>query len=190
MSNNTNNDVNYGPLAGLIGTWKGNKGQDIAPDPDGTEENAYYEVMEFEGIGEVSNAESENLVAVRYNLSIGRIRDDKSIHNQTGYWLWDYVAGTLMHSFSIPRGVAVLAGGVIRLGQFDPANVELQVKATLGDKNWGILESPFMQENASTKSFAQTMSVTADELRYSQTMMVDIYGKSFEHTDENVLIRS
>ena len=31
--------IDYGPLAGLIGTWKGDKGADIAPEPDGTEES-------------------------------------------------------------------------------------------------------------------------------------------------------
>jgi len=30
-------DIDYGPLAGLIGTWTGSKGLDIAPEPDGTE---------------------------------------------------------------------------------------------------------------------------------------------------------
>lgn len=187
MSNN--NDVNYGPLAALIGIWKGNQGKDIAPDPEGTEENPYYEVMEFEGIGEVSNAESENLVAVRYHQFVGRKTDDKPIHNQTGYWMWDSVSGRLMHSFSIPRGVSVLAGGVLQARDVDNSRVVLAVKASLGDKNWGILQSPFMQENASTQSFQQSLSITENELTYSQTMMLEIYDKTFEHTDANTLIR-
>ena len=37
MSDDAN--VDYGPLAGLIGSWSGDKGTDIAPDPDGTETN-------------------------------------------------------------------------------------------------------------------------------------------------------
>ena len=36
-----NNDIDYGPLAGLIGVWKGDKGLDVAPEPDGTENNPY-----------------------------------------------------------------------------------------------------------------------------------------------------
>ena len=30
--------IDYGPLAGLIGTWKGDKGMDVSPEPEGTEE--------------------------------------------------------------------------------------------------------------------------------------------------------
>ena len=33
--------IDYGPLALLIGTWEGDKGVDIAPEPDGTENNPY-----------------------------------------------------------------------------------------------------------------------------------------------------
>ena len=35
--------ISYGPLESLIGTWEGNKGMDISPEPEGTEENPYYE---------------------------------------------------------------------------------------------------------------------------------------------------
>jgi len=55
MSNET--DFDYGPLTDLIGTWKGNKGIDIAPEPDGIENNPYYETIIFEPIGDVTNAE-------------------------------------------------------------------------------------------------------------------------------------
>ena len=40
MNNTT--DIDYGPLAALIGTWEGDKGVDVAPEPDGTEEKLYY----------------------------------------------------------------------------------------------------------------------------------------------------
>ena len=29
--------IDYGPLAALIGTWRGDRGMDVAPDPDGGE---------------------------------------------------------------------------------------------------------------------------------------------------------
>ncbi len=31
--------INYGPLRGLIGNWKGDNGIDIAPEPEGAETN-------------------------------------------------------------------------------------------------------------------------------------------------------
>ena len=44
----TTPEVDYGPLAGLIGTWKGDKGLDVSPEPDGKEENPFYETIVFE----------------------------------------------------------------------------------------------------------------------------------------------
>ena len=35
-------NVDYGPLAALIGVWEGNKGVDIAPEPNGEETNPYF----------------------------------------------------------------------------------------------------------------------------------------------------
>ncbi len=51
-------DIDYGPLRQLIGTWTGRGGLDIAPEPDGTERNPYYETIVFEAGGDVTNAES------------------------------------------------------------------------------------------------------------------------------------
>ena len=54
--------VDYGPLSKLIGVWKGDKGMDIAPEPDGTEENPYYETITFtEGIPATSFTASVTL---------------------------------------------------------------------------------------------------------------------------------
>jgi len=37
--------------------------------------------------------------------------------------------------------------------------------------------------------FRQTVNVGGGKMTYSQTTLVDIYGKVFEHTDENRLSR-
>jgi len=53
-----------------------------------------------------------------------------------------------------------------------------------------ISESRFMAENASTKSFKMTLNILGEhEISYQQETVVDIYGKSFVHTDENLLRR-
>jgi len=49
-------ELDYGPLAVLIGKWEGGTGMDIAPESDGTEENHYYEDILYEPIGVVENA--------------------------------------------------------------------------------------------------------------------------------------
>ncbi len=59
--------VDYGPLAPLIGTWKGDKGMDVAPEPDGAEDSPYYETIIFEDIGVVTNAERQDLAVLRYH---------------------------------------------------------------------------------------------------------------------------
>ncbi len=59
-------ELDYGPLKELIGTWHGDRGMDIAPEPDGAEENPYFETITFTAVGDVTNAESQLLAAVHY----------------------------------------------------------------------------------------------------------------------------
>jgi len=181
-------DLDYGPLAGLKGSWRGDKGQDKSPEPDGIENNAFTETIHFTPAGDVDNAETQELVAVHYHLAVHRIPDGKAIHNQTGYWIWDAESELVMHGFTIPRAVAVIAGGYYR-GETDAdGNIVIEVAAQLGHPDWQIIQSPFMQTNALTTGFSQRLLIGPARLQYSQTTLVDIYEKkSFEHTDDNVL---
>ena len=177
--------IDYGPLACLVGTWQGDKGTDIAPDPAGQEENPYDEILRFEAIGDVTNANTQRLSALRYHQVVSRKSDRKVFHNETGYWMWDASAGVVMHSLAIPRGVCVLAGGKAAPGD----RTVLEVKAALNDKDWGIVQSPFMRDKAKTTAFSHRISVDGDRLSYFETTTVEIYGKTFEHTDANTLKR-
>ena len=181
-------DVDYGPLSGLIGTWVGDKGTDVSPEDDGPETNQYTERMVFTGADDVDNAETQELVAVHYQLEVHRIRDGKHIHHQTGYWIWDAAAELVMHSFSIPRAVCVVAGGNCR-NETD-GSIVFEVSAGNADADWQIIQSPFMREHALTTGFRQSMTLNADLLAYEQTTLVDIYAaQNFEHTDQNHLQR-
>ena len=182
-------ELDFGPLADLIGTWKGDKGTDIAPEPDGAETNPYFETITVTPVGDVTNAESQTLVAAHYRQVVQRKSNGKVFHDQTGYWMWDAATNTIMHSLTIPRAVSVLAGGVYdgATDAQDRAIVEVQARA--GDADWGVIESPFMRDNAHTVAFRIRMVVGKDSLSYAETTIVDIYGKRFEHTDENELIR-
>ena len=183
-------DVNYGPLAGLIGRWKGDKGEDKSPEPEGTEVNQYTETIEFCAAGDVDNAETQELAAIHYQLEVHRIRDGKSIHHQTGYWIWDAAAALVMHSFTIPRAVSVIAGGAYAGQLTAQGSVLIEVSAALDNPDWQIIQSPFMQQNALTREFNQQMIIAANELSYQQTMLIDIYDKqAFEHSDQNRLQR-
>ncbi len=179
--------IDYGPLAQLIGKWQGDKGLDIAPEPDDEERNAYFETITFEAIGTTSNAESQTLAGLYYHQLVTRSRDKKPLHNQTGYWLWDAENNVIMHSFTIPRGVCVLAGGEHK--DTEQEEVILEVRAAMGDKEWEIIQSPFMKKKARTVKYFHKLSVKGDALNYQQTMNLEIYGNMFEHTDNNSLTR-
>lgn len=170
--------VDYGPLAQFIGTWKGDKGIDIAPEPDGEENNPFYETIIFTDSGTVVNAEQQKLSILYYHQIVKRKSDNKVFHNQTGYWSWDSSTNNIVHSFVIPRGVCVLAEGQL-------LNNTIEVSALLKDDN--IIQTSFMNNNAQTTEFNQKVSIKNGVMKYSQVTMLEIYGKTFKHTDENEL---
>jgi len=187
MTDTTINGVDFGPLAGLVGIWDGDRGMDVAPEPDGVEKSPYYETVTFEAVGDVDNAEKQHLAVVRYQQIVKRKSNDEVFHDQTGYWLWDAATGVVMQSVSIPRAVTLLAGGDATTTD---KGITLKVQAKLGDPDWGIVQSPFMRDNASTVSFEHELTVNGDQMAYSETSLIDIYGKpQFEHTDRNKLVR-
>jgi hypothetical protein len=181
-------NIDYGPLKGLIGVWKGDKGLDVAPKSAGTKEEPYYETITYTAVGDVTNAESQVLSVVRYHQVVSQKATDAVFHDETGYWMWDPKSKTVMHSLVIPRGVCVLAGGEYQ-GPSSDGKVEIEVVASLNNENWGIIQSPFMQQSARTTEFRHKVTLEGDKLSYSETTMLEIYGKSFEHTDKNELIR-
>lgn len=183
--------IDYGPLKGLIGTWSGDKGIDIAPEEDGTiEENPYFETIEFKEGGDLKNAGRQHLVMLSYHQVVTRKSTNEVFHDEVGYWIWDAAAKIVMRSFTIPRGVAVVAGGT-----FDPDLTETEetifrVSAKAIGTSWGIAQSSFMAENAKTIAFESELILKGDRLSFSQLTTLEIYGKEFPHTDKNELTRS
>jgi hypothetical protein len=180
-------DYDYGPLTPLIGHWYGNQGKDVAPEPDGTEYNDYYESIIFEAAGDVENAEEQLLTILNYSQIVKRISNDKIFHRQTGFWMWDATNQEVIHSFVIPRGVSLVCGNHHDGKLLGPHKTCLSVSANAGDKEWCIVESPFMSKHASTKSFTLQLDVDGDTLSYKQNTVLDIYGRVFDHTDQNTL---
>ncbi len=171
-------DVNYGPFTHFIGTWKGDKGVDIAPEPDGEEDNPYYETIIFTESGTVTNAEKQTLSVLHYHQIVKRKSDDKVFHNQTGYWTWDFSSNNIIHSLTIPRGVCVLTERQL-------SGNTIEVSASTKDGN--IIQPSFRVSNAKTTEFRQEINIDNGKMRYSQTIMLEIYGKTFKHNDENEL---
>lgn len=181
--------VDYGPLAGLIGTWKGDKGVDRAPEPGGEERNLFYETMLFEACGDVDNAQEQVLAVVRYHQVVSRKSNDKVFHNESGYWSWDAKTGVLMQSLTIPRGFALVAGGRFDARESYEGEVVLDVRAADGDPDWGITQSPFLREKARTTAFTHKIVLSDDSMSYSESTMLKIYGREHNHTDVNRLAR-
>lgn len=176
----------YGPLQGLIGRWSGNHGVDLAPEEDGPERNIYHEIIEFSPVEPLDNAGEQFLATLQYRQQVIRTRDSKPIHDQTGYWIWEQGTNTIMHSFCIPRGLALVAGGTYyNMGdrQF------FEVKAEKDSARWGITQSPLLLKKAVTRAFQQQMILQQDKLIYRQTTDLFIYDNKFEHTDDSLLYR-
>ncbi|MEZ0185870.1 MAG: heme-binding beta-barrel domain-containing protein [Candidatus Reddybacter sp.] len=188
MSDN-GNEIDYGPLQPLIGHWEGKKGTDLAPEPDGGKSTPYYETLDFTEAGTVTNAGQQILAVLRYHQVVKRLSDDAVFHDEAGYWMWDAAQNVIMHSLFVPRAVGILAGGSYTANPASKESVELKVGANIDDPDWSIIQSPFMRDKAKTIGFEHQINIEATTLRYKETTVLDIYGKIFNHRDENTLSR-
>jgi hypothetical protein len=177
--------VDYGPLTTLLGRWIGTRGIDVAPDADGQPDRTKFtDELEFIPSGPAENAEEQELVSVRYHHVVRKEENGKIFHDQIGHWIYEPGTGLIMLSLSIPRAVAVLAGG--QLVESDSGWVAA-VKASAGASDFGIVQSPFMLEKAKTRAFEMTLTVGDEVLSYEQTTYLHIYGVDFDHIDKSLL---
>ena len=180
-------EVDYGPLAQLLGKWVGNKGLDNAPDASANPDRTpFTDEIVFTPSGPAENAEEQDLVSVRYHHIVRKLENGRIFHDQIGHWIYEKSTNTIMHSLSIPRAVCLLAGGEYKedsgLSIFD-------VEAQAGSPVYGIVQSQFMLEKATTKAFKMRLTVKGNELKYREVTSLHIYGKDFEHSDESTLTR-
>lgn len=177
--------VDYGPLYQLIGKWIGDKGLDVAPDAKAEpDKSAYTDELVFIPSGPAENAEEQQLVSVKYHHVVRKKENGKIFHDQIGHWIYEPATGLIMHSLTIPRGVCILAGGNFKV---DANGTHFEVKATNESSDFGILQSPFMKDKASTNAFEMKLSINEYEMSYEETMSLVIYGKDFEHIDRSRL---
>src|SRR5674476_858439 len=112
--------IDYGPLVGLIGTWKSapDGGVDVAPGQTGSTVgkggsavSPYYETITYTAAVEVVNASEQHLAALYYRQQVFAKIDNKQFHDQTGYLIYDKKDQKVYDTFCIPRGVCVVAEG-------------------------------------------------------------------------------
>ena len=175
----------YGPLSGLAGTWQGSVGDDTAPGDDrGTEKNAFREQIIFTPLGPAANHE-QTLYVLSYTRTAWRLREDAPFHLQLGYWIWDPTAKQVMHSFMIPRGLTVLAGG-----NAEADSTIVQVSATVGSSTFGICSNPFLDREFKTVRYEATLRFNSPQfLSYEEDTQIQIKGQAaiFHHIDKNSL---
>jgi hypothetical protein len=179
--------VDYGPLQALIGRWSGDRGKDLAPTPEGAEETAYAETLEFEAIGGPTNANEQSLAVLRYHQVVARKDDGEIFHDEIGYWMWDAKVGVVMQSLAIPRGVCLIASGSLSGTREETGALLLEVSTE--NKGGEIAQSNFMMEKARTTAFFHRITLADGKLHSFENTKLEIYGKSFDHTDENVLVK-
>ena len=183
-------EIDYGPLTKLIGTWTGDRGIDIAPEPDSTEENPYYETITYEDVGDLHNAEEQHIAMVRYLQVVRRKSNDGVFHDQTGYWMWEVGTNNIMHSLVIPRGLGLVAGGQVQDSWKTDDEMKFTVAVDDGTNNYLISQSPFLKNKAETTAYSATFTISDSQLSYEQCTDLQIYGREFAHTDSNSLIRA
>lgn len=177
-----------GPLSGLVGTWEGDRGADVAPDDDPakTELNHYRERLTFEPTGLVENHEQQ-LYGLRYATMACRLGEPDPFHEELGYWMWDGAAKQVMRCFMIPRGVTVLAGGTV-----EPDARSFELAAEVGSETYGICSNPFLDRKFKTLRYhLRFEKLGGDGIHYAETTVLRIEGSAapFDHTDENTLVR-
>ena len=180
------NGMDFGPLAKLVGTWKSVDagGVDIAPGQEasvvgqgGPAVTPFYEVMTFEVAADATNASDQYLVALYYKQEVFRKADNSKFHDQRGYLIYDQENQMVYNSFCVPRTTCVTAEGA--------AGDTMILTAA----KRGIAESEYMTDNATTTDFTMNLSISEQQLTYSQTTTLDIYGRPFAHTDSSTLVK-
>lgn len=183
---------NLGPLAELVGVWYGNEGKDVFPTPPNTGPNiksSYVETMTFSPIAPIQNG-PQILYGVRYLTELIGDAFIQQQHQETGYFLWNPTSGEIIKTFAIPRGEAIMASGGVyfplepgpvippsfmetKAGKMvhdfyeatDKTSTEflLHLSATAGNQSYGILNTPYLDENFDINSFAQIITINTIE---------------------------
>ena len=176
----------WGPLAGLIGTWEsGFDGLDISfhNEKGKVAETPFREKTTFKPFGPVDNGE-QILYGLDYRTAAWREGEDNPFHTEVGYWMWDANEQQVTRCFSIPRASTLIAGGTV-------ANdaKEFDLETVVGSNVYGILSNPYLDRIAKCVRYTVTIKVTDDTFFYDETSVIE-HQKTptvIMHTDRNTL---
>jgi hypothetical protein len=179
----------WGPLAGLIGTWEGDKGVDVSfhNEKGKISETPFFERTTFKPFGPVENGAQE-LYGLDYRTAAWRKGEEgeNPFHTEIGYWLWDSENSQVMRCFMVPRGSVVIAGGSSRSDA-----TEFVMRAELGVQTYGILSNQYLDRNAKTVQYDCTIKIDGEQFSYDETTIYEHHQSKdpIMHTDRNTLTR-
>jgi hypothetical protein len=177
----------FGPLAGLIGTWSGDQGLDVSYSYTAGKviETPYRETATFNIVGDVDNGD-QKLWVIDYTTSAIRIGEDDVFHTELGYWLWDPQREEVMRCFMVPRGSTILAGGACKA---DASSFEMSARQ--GADAFGVLSNPYLIEKARCTEYKLSCTIDGDTWSYEEDVVLEMAstGGTLHHTDKNTLKR-
>jgi hypothetical protein len=177
----------FGPLAGLIGTWKGAEGVNVSFDYDEKKiiETPYTETAKFGIVGDVTNGD-QTLWVLDYTTAAMRIGEEEVFHTELGYWLWDPAREEVMRCFMVPRGSTILAGGSCK-----PSATRFDMQAKIGEEAFGVLSNPYLIQHAKCVEYTLSCIVDGDTWHYEENTIMEMTatGGVMDHTDKNTLQR-
>ena len=128
----------------------------------------------------------QSLYGLDYRTAIFRRGEDAAFHTEVGYWMWDAAECQVLRCFIMPRGQAVIAGGMV-----EPDATTFRLQAVLGSDTYGILSNLYLDRFAHTTRYDVSVTLGADTYRYDQTTLVEHkkWPSVILHTDRNTLSR-
>lgn len=179
--------ANLGPLAGMAGVWQGTRGLDVKPKAEGPKKQAYIERFELQPIDPQTNG-PQLFYGLRYHQWVHKPENNnKTYHDQVGYFLWEPATGTVIQTLAIPRAQTALAVGKAAA---DAKSFELVAKR--GTTEYGICSTPFLEYGFQTVEYRINVTINADgSWSYDEDTVLMIRGQTdpFHHTDKNTLTK-
>jgi len=186
-----------------VANYDGTAGFDSSFDNDRgaiTENNGFRESWSFFPINDRVENASQNVVGLSYTRDSWRrvgaddnfTFEEKPLHSETGYVLWDEDHGQAYRAIAMPRGVTVLA--VARGVTGDSTELHFDTEPTEDDPlGGGILANPVLNQTTRTARFTSTLTIreggtsfTYDDVAEQQRTDSE---EIFRHTDSNTLVR-
>ncbi len=175
-----------GPLSQLIGSWEGEKGQDISETNAVPVEKHYRESITFEPVGPIRNGKHE-LYGLRYTTQAWPDGEKTPFHTELGYWLWSPEDHQIVRCFTNQNGVTIHAGG-----SCDSDAHHLEMIASCESDEFGISSSPIMNNGCKTLSYKFKLDML-DDNQFSYVEETHLRSPAHEdvviHTDKNALTR-